>query len=183
MSQVLLPPPRPLVVVLMGVTASGKTTAGEALASRWAWPYFDGNDFHPPANLSKMQSGTPLTDADRRPWLDALHRKAEDVLAAGDGAIIGCSALKASYRDILRGYLTRVVFVWLDVPRAELEARMAARRGHFMPPSLLDSQLSTLEAPGDAVRVDGTGAPADVVRRIAEAVTAWQRNDIPPPPV
>lgn len=183
MSAPLPPPPRPLVVVLMGVTASGKTTAGEALASRWGWPYYDGDDFHPPDNLSKMQGGTPLSDAARRPWLEALHRRAEDVLAAGEGAIIGCSALKASYRDLLRGYLTRVVFVWLDVPRAELEARVTARRGHFMPPTLLDSQLTTLETPGDAVRVDGTGAPEEVVKRIAEAVTAWQRNDVPPPPV
>jgi gluconokinase len=183
MLQTWPPPPRPLVVVLMGVTASGKMTAGEALAARWGWPYVDGNDVHPPANVAKMRSGTPLTDADRRPWLEALHRMAEDVLAAGDGAIIGCSALKASYRAILRGYLTRVAFVWLDVPRAELEARMAARQNHFMPPALLDSQLATLETPSDALRVDGTGEVDAVVRRIAEAVTTWQRNDVPPPPI
>jgi gluconokinase len=167
----------------MGVTASGKTTAGTALAERWGWPYLDGNDFHPHANVAKMQSGTPLTDDDRRPWLEALHRKAEEVLAAGEGAIIGCSALKASYRATLRGYLTRVAFVWLDVPRETLEARMANRQGHFMPPSLLDSQLATLETPTDALRVDGTGDVDTVVRRIAEAVTLWQRNDMPPPPV
>jgi gluconokinase len=143
----------------MGVTASGKTTAGEALAARWGWPHVDGNDVHPPANVAKMRSGTPLTDADRRPWLEALHRMAEDVLAAGDGAIIGCSALKASDRAILRGYLTRVVFVSLD------------------------GELATLDTPSDAVRVDATGEVDAIVRRIAEAVTTWQRNDEPPPPI
>jgi carbohydrate kinase (thermoresistant glucokinase family) len=159
MLQAWRPPPRPLVVVLMGVTASGKTTAGEALAARWGWPHVDGNDVHPPANVAKMRSGTPLTDADRRPWLEALHRMAEDVLAAGDGAIIGCSALKASDRAILRGYLTRVVFVSLD------------------------GELATLDTPSDAVRVDATGEVDAIVRRIAEAVTTWQRNDEPPPPI
>ncbi len=177
------PPPRPLVVVLMGVSGSGKTTTGEALAARWGWPYHDGDDFHPPANVEKMRGGTPLTDADRRPWLEALHRKAEEVLAAGEGAIIGCSALKQTYRDVLRGYLTRVVFVWLDVPRDELEDRMEHRRDHFMPPSLLDSQLAALEVPEDAVRVDGDGPVDEVVDRVARAVVAWQRNDMPPPPV
>lgn len=177
------PPPRPLVVVLMGVTGSGKSTTGEGLAARWGWPYHDGDDFHPPENVEKMRGGTPLTDADRRPWLEALHRKAEAVLAAGEGAIIGCSALKQSYRDILRGYLTRIVFVWLDVPRDELAERVSERRGHFMPPSLLDRQLATLEPPDDAVRVNGDGTPDEVVARVAAAVTAWQRNDVPPPPV
>ncbi len=167
----------------MGVSGSGKTTTGEALAARWGWPYYDGDDFHPPENVEKMRGGTPLTDADRRPWLEALHRKAEEVLAAGGGAIIGCSALKQTYRDILRGYCTRIVFVWLDVPRDELEERMTQRRDHFMPPSLLDSQLAALEVPEDAIRVDGDGPVDEVVDRVARAVTAWQRNDMPPPPV
>lgn len=167
----------------MGVTGSGKTTAGEALSEEWGWPYHDGDDFHPAANVEKMRSGTPLTDEDRRPWLEALHRKAEQVLAAGEGAIIGCSALKESYREILRGYLTRVAFVWLDLTRDALEDRLAARRGHFMPASLLDSQLAALEPPEDAIRVDGDGEVGAVVKRITAAVTAWQRNDGPPPPV
>jgi len=167
----------------MGVTGSGKSTAGQALAERWGWPYYDGDDFHPVENVEKMRGGTPLTDADRRPWLEALHRKAEDVLAAGGGAIIGCSALKQHYRDILRGYLTRLVFVWLDVPRGELEGRMAARMGHFMPASLLDSQLDTLEPPEDAVRVQAYGPVDEVVARITRGVHAWLEHDAPPPPV
>lgn len=167
-------PPVPLVVFLMGVTGSGKTTLGEALASAWGWPYHDADTYHPPENVEKMRAGIPLTDADRIPWLAALHARAEQTIADGAGAIIGCSALKASYRAVLRGSLSHVVFVWLDVPRGVLQERMDARRGHFMPPSLLESQLHTLEPPLHAIRIDGDRPVDDLVAHVTARLVAGQ---------
>ena len=169
-------PRRPLVVFLMGVTGSGKTTLGEALGLAWSWPYHDADAYHPPANVAKMRAGTPLTDDDRVPWLIALHDCAQQTVERGDGAVIGCSALKASYRAILRGSLAPVAFVWLDVPREALQARMDARRGHFMPASLLDSQLHTLEAPVHAFHIDGDQPVEDLVREVTTRLIAWQES-------
>jgi gluconokinase len=143
-----------MIVVVMGVTGSGKTTVGTALAAALDWPYFDADDFHPPSNVAKMAGGVPLTDADRAPWLAALRARIEEVQARGGDAVFGCSALKAAYRETLADDDGDVRFVHLHGSRALLAERLRHRVGHFMDPDLLDSQLATLEPPNDAVVID-----------------------------
>jgi gluconokinase len=155
-----------MVVVLMGVTGTGKTTIGKQLADDLGWEFFDADDFHPPANREKMHAGIPLTDADRWPWLRALRRAIEQAIEDGRGAVVACSALKASYRDVLAGGLSGVRFVLLDGDREVLAARLAHRHHEFMNPTLLDSQLETLERPPDAVVIDIDLPVAEQVRRI-----------------
>ena len=133
----------PAVIVVMGVASSGKTSLGERLAERLGWPFRDADSFHPPENVAKMAGGTPLNDADRAPWLAAIAAWIDAERAAGGHAIIACSALKRAYRDVLRE--PNVIFVHLEGSRQQLSARMRARLDHFMPASLLDSQLATLE--------------------------------------
>ncbi|MEV0354449.1 gluconokinase [Nocardia sp. NPDC050697] len=124
----------------MGVSGSGKSTVGALLAARLGVPFLEGDDLHPAANLAKMRAGIPLTDADRWPWLAAAGAR-----LAATGGVLSCSALALRYRDRLRELVSGVLFAHLDVARAELARRLAARRGHFMPASLLDSQLAALE--------------------------------------
>ena len=132
-------------IVIMGVAGCGKSSVGTALSAATGLPYRDGDDLHPPANLARMAAGLPLTDADRWPWLDLVAAE----LAARAPLLIGCSALKRAYRDRIRqGAGGPVLFVHLSGSRAVIEARMAARRGHFMPVTLLDSQFATLAPPG-----------------------------------
>jgi carbohydrate kinase (thermoresistant glucokinase family) len=153
-------------VVVMGVSGSGKTTVGRALAERLGVPFTDGDDLHPAANLRKMTDGIPLTDSDRWPWLDAVGA----VLAQG-AHVVACSALRRSYRDRLRAAAPRLALVYLDVPREVVVERMAERPGHFMPASLLDSQLATLEPPDPAegaMVVDATAPVAELVDEIAD---------------
>ena len=133
----------------MGVSASGKSALGQALAERLGWPFEEGDTLHPAANIAKMKAGQPLDDADRAPWLDAVAAWISGRQVEGGTGVISCSALKRAYRDRLRqagGPTLR--FVLPDVPPDVLRRRIAARTGHFMPPSLLDSQLATLERPG-----------------------------------
>ncbi len=131
-------------MVIMGVAGCGKSSVGAALSARNGVPYRDGDDLHPPANVAKMAAGHPLTDDDRWPWLDLVAQ----ALAKDAPLMIGCSALKRSYRDRIRlGAEGPVLFVHLSGSRAVIEARMAARKGHFMPVSLLDSQFAALEPP------------------------------------
>jgi gluconokinase len=136
---------RPPVLVLMGVTGSGKSTVGGLLAGRLGWDFGEGDDLHPRENVDKMASGRPLTDEDRRPWLRRIRAWIDGHIANGEPGIITCSALKRGYRDILRN--EHVVFVHLAGSRDQLGSRMTARQGHFMPASLLDSQLADLEPP------------------------------------
>nr|WP_240309109.1 gluconokinase [Corynebacterium pollutisoli] len=133
-------------IVVMGVSGSGKTTVGELLGARLGLPYRDGDDLHPQANIDKMAAGVPLTDEDRWPWLELVGQWLDD---HPDGGIIGCSALKRSYRDLIRRMAPQVVFVHVHGTRDVLDKRMSRRPGHFMPTSLLDSQLATLEPLAD----------------------------------
>ena len=146
----------PLVVV-MGVSGSGKSTVGAALAQRLGVPYADADDFHPDANIAKMSAGQALDDTDRRPWLDAVGRWLAE--HDGSGGVMSCSALKVAYRDQLRRHASRVELVHLHGTREVIARRQASRPGHFMPASLLDSQFATLEPlgadePGQVVSVD-----------------------------
>lgn len=156
-------------VVVMGVSGSGKTTVGAALADALGLPFVDGDSLHPAANVAKMAAGIPLDDADRAPWLDAVG----EVLASGP-VVVACSALKRAYRDRLRAAAPRLQLVFLDGSRALLASRMVARPGHFMPASLLDSQLDTLERPSadeGALSADIAAPVADIVSGLVERMT------------
>jgi gluconokinase len=148
-----VPPP---LVVVMGVSGSGKTTVGVALARRLGMPFSDADDFHSPENKAKMAAGIPLTDDDRAPWLESVAAWLAD--HADTGGVVSCSALRRAYRDVLRGDRPRTVFLHLHGDREVLAARLAARPGHFMPATLLDSQLATLEP----LQADETGQVLDV---------------------
>jgi len=136
------------IVVVMGVSGSGKTTIAAAVAHREGWLLLEGDTFHPPASIAKMKAGIPLTDADRWPWLHAIAARQDALRAAGSSAVVACSALKRAYRDILIGSRPDVVLLYPRGSKALIAKRMAARKGHFMPPALLDSQFATLEEPG-----------------------------------
>lgn len=164
----------PQVIVVMGVSGTGKTSIGEALAQENGWPFMEGDSLHPPANIAKMSAGTPLTDEDRWPWLDRVRGWIADRLREGRGGVVTCSALRRVYRDRLREAGPGVRFVYLRTPREELAERMRKRR-HFMPPSLLDSQLATLEEPQPdehAVAVDVHGDVAATVEAVRRQLAA-----------
>jgi carbohydrate kinase (thermoresistant glucokinase family) len=159
-----------VIVVVMGVASAGKTTVGEGLAQALAWPFRDADSFHPASNVAKMSAGLPLTDADRWPWLDAIVSWMDARAAAGEHGVVTCSALKRAYRDRLRTSHAAVRFVHLHGSRDLLAARIAARADHFMPASLLDSQLATLEPPAAeeaALDIDISRDPGDIVRELA----------------
>jgi gluconokinase len=134
--------------VVMGVTGSGKSTVGATLARTLGVDFAEGDDYHPLENVRRMASGIPLTDDDRAGWLRALATRIREANDAGTGLVLTCSALKRSYRDVLRSSAPELRFVFLKGPRALIAERLAERRGHFMPASLLESQLATLEEPG-----------------------------------
>jgi gluconokinase len=138
----------PCALVTMGVSGSGKTTIGEALARRLAWPYEDADTFHPASNVAKMSAGHPLTDEDRWPWLKAIAAEIDRVCDAGAHVVISCSALRRIYRDILVHGRDDIRIVYLNGTQQLIASRLAARKGHFMPPQLLTSQFQTLEPPG-----------------------------------
>lgn len=159
--------PEPVVLVLMGVAGSGKSTVAALLAGRLGWDFEEGDDLHPAANVAKMAAGHPLDDADRAPWLAIVAEWIRERTDAGRPGIVTCSALKRVYRDVLRG--DHVVFVYLSGSRALIASRLTARHGHFMPAALLESQFETLEppAPGERsieVSIDpGSTAEADAI--------------------
>lgn len=161
------------VLVIMGVAGSGKSTVGLALAERLGWPFKEGDELHPAANVAKMSAGRPLTDADRAPWLAAVGGWIDDWIAAGGTGVITCSALKRAYREGLTRGRPQARLVYIKVPRALLAGRLAHRKGHFFPPSLMDSQLADLEEPGADEGVltdDGTLPTADQVSDIIAAL-------------
>ena len=156
----------PRIVLLMGVAGSGKTTVGNALATDLGWRFTDADDFHPAANIAKMSAGTPLTDADRAPWLAALHAHLESRRAAHDNTVIACSALRAAYRELLVADPGVVKIVHLQASRTLLEQRLAQRTAHFTTAQLLDSQLATLEPPANALTLDASAPVETLVKTI-----------------
>jgi gluconokinase len=160
-------------VVVMGVSGSGKTTVAVELALRLGWEFEEGDEHHPPANVEKMRAGVPLDDADREPWLRELAAWIGERERAGTSCVLTCSALKRNFRDLLRSGTDAVWFVHVDVPETVLRERLTRRTGHYMPASLLESQLAILEPLGDdepGITVPGTGSPGDVVDRIVAAL-------------
>jgi len=161
----------PPVLVIMGVSGCGKTTIAQLLSQQFGWEYAEGDAMHPQVNVDKMASGHPLTDEDRWPWLQVVAGWIRGKVEAGEPGIVTCSALKRSYRDVLRG--ENVVFVYLKGSRELIARRLAERHGHFMPPALLDSQFATLEEPGPderAVTVEITGEPPQTLVAVLEAL-------------
>jgi len=151
----------PLVLVVMGVSGVGKTTLGKMLAERLGWTFKEGDELHPAANIAKMQAGHPLDDADRAPWLDAIGAWIDAELGVDRSGVITCSALKRAYRDRLDHGRPGVRFVFIQLDQADVAARIAGRKGHFMPPSLLASQFADLQPPGAdehplTVSIDGS---------------------------
>lgn len=159
----------------MGVTGTGKTTVGRALAQETGWVFADADDFHSEANRAKMRASIPLTDEDREPWLRSLHQQIEKWLREGVNAILACSALKKSYRATLAEGApgNAVRFIFLTGPASVIYDRLEARQGHFMPPSLLPSQLAALEPPEDAIAVSIAQTVPNVVRKILSVLTPY----------
>ena len=145
-----------MVVILIGVAGSGKTTVGQALARQLAWRFVEGDDYHSPESIAKMRDGIPLNDSDRAPWLARLHAVAAAAIDRREHAVIACSALKQRYRELLRGTLRGVRVVYLKGDEPTLRRRLEQRRQHFAGPKLLASQLAALEEPTDAMTIDVT---------------------------
>lgn len=164
---------RPVIVVVMGVAGSGKTVVGSGLAEALGGRFAEGDRFHPPQNIRRMSSGLPLRDEDRWGWLDAIAAEISDAERHGETLVVACSALKRVYRDRLRRASPNLRFVYLEIGRDVAAARVAARKDHFMPASLVDSQFDTLEPPAsgeDALTLDGTRDAAELVAVAASAI-------------
>jgi gluconokinase len=159
------------VIVLMGVAGTGKTTVGRQLAQALGWPFYDGDDFHPPANVAKMAAGRPLTDADRQPWLTALRALIDQQLARGETAVVACSALKEAYRTILLPNDPCLALVHLTGSPQLIQERLQQRQGHFFAAHLLADQLATLEPPPNAVIVDVRLSPQKIVAAIRQSLS------------
>jgi carbohydrate kinase (thermoresistant glucokinase family) len=168
-----------MIVVVMGVSGSGKTTVAALLAARLGWRYREGDDLHPDANVAKMRGGTPLTDADRLPWLKRIAEEIDGWRARGEQGVLTCSALKRSYRDIIIGDRPEVALAYLKGSHELIARRMAARHEHFMPTALLESQFATLEEPRPDERpivVDVGGSPVEIVERIVHELEFRSRD-------
>jgi carbohydrate kinase (thermoresistant glucokinase family) len=160
----------PRVLLLLGVSGSGKTTVGALLAGRLGWPYAEADAFHSAANVAKMAAGHPLTDEDRWPWLRAIRAWIDGQLAHGERGVVTCSALKRAYRDVLRG--PGVQLIYLRGARDRIAERMASRQGHFFKPAMLDSQFAALEEPSPdegVITISVEGTPVDIADAIVAA--------------
>lgn len=161
------------IAVVMGVSGAGKTTIAAGIAQREGWLLLEGDAFHSAENVAKMKAGIPLTDEDRWPWLRAIAERADALRAEGKSAVIACSALKRAYRDILIGGRPDTVLIYLRGSHDLIHERMAARKGHFMPPALLDSQLATLEEPGaeeHPIVVDISQPPDAAIDKVVQEI-------------
>ncbi|HUZ89988.1 MAG TPA: gluconokinase [Candidatus Acidoferrales bacterium] len=175
-----VPIAKPVVLVFMGVSGCGKTSVAAILAGRLGWPFEEGDALHPQSNVDKMKAGHPLTDDDRWPWLEKVAEWVEERLDSGQHGLITCSALKRSYRDIINRRGSGVVFVFLSGSRETIAARLAVRHGHFMPPSLLESQFADLEEPTSdepEIRVDIGPAPGVIAQGIVDELGLSDSTD------
>ena len=173
----------PSVLLIMGVAGSGKTTIGQKLARRLGWEFRDADSFHPAANVAKMSAGTPLTDEDRWPWLDAIGAWMDTHRRAGTKAVVTCSALKRVYRQRLFHQRPDARLVYLKGSKGLIADRMSRRKGHFMPPALLDSQFATLEEPRGverAVVVNIAMSPSRVIEHVLVQTGLMQAGVVPP---
>jgi len=157
---------RSSILVIMGVSGSGKTTIGQLLSAELICSFIDGDDFHPPVNIKKMSSGEALTDEDRWPWLEILTDKIQEYIQQEQSMVLACSALKKSYREILCVERELVQFIYLKGNYATIVRRMQSRENHFMTKSLLQSQFATLEEPEDAIVVDISPSPSEILKSI-----------------
>lgn len=168
---------KPVIALVMGVSGSGKTTVAVLLSAALGCQFQEGDDLHPAANVEKMRGGTPLTDADRLPWLRKIAEEIDGWRARGESGVLTCSALKRSYRDIIIGDRSDVTLVYLKGSRDLIHRRMAARHEHFMPVALLDSQFATLQEPTPdehPIAVDVGGRPAEIVAEIVHRLEQRQ---------
>jgi len=151
-----------MIIVLMGVTGTGKSTIGRALAESLGWTFLDADEFHSPANIEKMKTGIPLSDLDRKPWLEDLRAAVHNSVARNESAVLACSALKESYRQfLLRDNDAKLVYLKGDY--GLIKERLRNRRDHYMNPDLLDSQIQTLEEPADCLEIDVSAEPLEIV--------------------
>ena len=156
-----------MIIIIMGVSGAGKTTAGAVLAERLGWGFYDADDFHPKGNIEKMKAGVPLTDADRLPWLAALRGL---IRRQDAGTVLACSALKQSYRDYLGDGRPDVAFVYLKGEASLIEKRLGGRESHFAGPGILESQLRDLEEPEDALVIDASQSPESIAGEIIKGL-------------
>jgi gluconokinase len=161
---------KPRFIILMGVAGCGKTTVGKALAERLGWSFFDADDFHLPENIARMAKGIPLTDADRTPWLAALHDMISSCLKEGQPGVLACSALKAQYREVLLKDNPGGQFVYLKGNYDLIWRRMTARENHYMQPEMLKSQFETLDEPADGLTIDAALPVNEIVDKILQSV-------------
>jgi len=168
-----------MIILLMGVSGSGKTTVGELLAADLGWAFWDGDQLHPPANIAKMSAGIPLTDADRAPWLAAIRASIDRRLARKENGVVACSALREQYRHLLVSdpAQVKVVCLWGDF--GLIAQRMLRRKGHFMKENLLKSQFEALELPANALLVNVALSPAEIVGKILRALGLKRRHHPP----
>jgi gluconokinase len=158
----------PIGFLIMGVSGSGKTTVGKALARRLGWDFFDADDFHPAENIAKMASGIPLSDSDRAPWLAALHNLLSSTLKSNHHPVLACSALKETYRAQLLDGIDNVEIIYLKGSYELIWSRMSGRDGHYMRPEMLRSQFAVLEQPENVFSLDVSMSPQDMVGKIVE---------------
>lgn len=165
-----------MIIVVMGISASGKSTLGSALAKKLGWEFLEGDDYHSQANIEKMRSGTPLNDDDRLPWLRSINRTLCRLDKDGRNAVLACSALKQHYRKILARGIHQMRYVYLDGNPQLVRKRITNRKGHFMPPELFDSQIAAVEPPQNAIRVNIEQPVETQAEKVLQELER-QRND------